>query len=397
MSTSDPADVRSAFDAARDAFQRTFSKRPEWSSRAPGRVNLVGGHVDYSEGLVLPAAVEMEIHVAFAPRDDGMVRVYSFDFDETAEFEIENLVPGSVEGWAAYPAGVAWAMTRAGLSLRGLDAAVAGDVPIGGGLSSSAALEIAFAAAFRQGSNLDIPNMELAKLGQFAENQFVGVRCGIMDQVASACAEPDQAILLDCRFLDIRQVPLPPGVRIVVLCTGIKRELASSQYNARRSEVEEAASRLAAIDDDIKTLRDVSPEQLHRLLRYLPPPLDQRARHVVGEIERVRLAAQALEQGETERFGELMFASHRSSRDDYQVSIEELDSLVELARRAPGVIGARLTGAGFGGCTVNLVSAALVEGFLKHVKSGYEKVYGREPDSYVTGAGSGVTTEQVGW
>ena len=397
MSTSDPADVRSAFDAAREAFERMYSTRPKWSSRAPGRVNLIGGHVDYSEGLVLPAAVEMEIHVAFAPRDDGTVRIYSSDFDETAEFEIGSLMPGSIEGWAAYPAGVAWAMTEAGFELRGLDAAVAGDVPIGGGLSSSAAVEIAFGAAFRQASDLDLPDLELAKLGQFAENQFVGIRCGIMDQVASACAEPDHAILLDCRFLDIKQEPLPPGVCIVVLCTGIKRELASSEYNTRRGEIEDAASRLAAIDDGIKTLRDVSPEQLHHLLRYLPPPLDRRARHVVGEIERVRLAAQALEQGETERFGELMFASHRSSRDDYQVSIDELDSLVELARQAPGVIGARLTGAGFGGCTVNLVSAALVEDFLEYVKRGYEKLYGHEPESYVTGAGKGVTTEQIGW
>jgi len=397
MSTSEPADVRSAFDAAREAFERMFSMRPEWSSRAPGRVNLIGGHVDYSEGLVLPAAVEMEIHVAFAPRDDGSVRIYSTDFDDTAEFVIENLAPGSVVGWPAYPAGVAWAMTQASCELRGLDAAVAGNVPIGGGLSSSAAVEIAFAAAFRQASNLDLPNMELAKLGQFAENQFVGVRCGIMDQVASACAEPDHAILLDCRSLDIKQVPLPPGVRIVVLCTGIKRELASSEYNARRGAVEDAANRLAAVDDDIKTLRDVSPDQLHHLLRHLPPPLDRRARHVVGEIERVRLAAHALEQAETERFGELMFASHRSSRDDYEVSIDELDSLVELARQAPGIIGARLTGAGFGGCTVNLVSATLVEDFLAYVKSGYERLYGCEPESFVTGAGKGVTTEQIGW
>jgi galactokinase len=360
-------------------------------------VNLLGGHVDYSEGLVLPTAIDMAIHVAFAPREDGTVRIYSSDFDETEEFEIYDLAPGSVTGWAAYPAGVAWAMVQGGCEIRGLDAALAGDVPIGGGLSSSAAVEIAFAAALRKASNLDLPNMELARLGQFAENQYVGVRCGIMDQVASACAQRDHAILLDCRFLDIKHVPLPPGVRIVVLCTGIKRELASSEYNARRSAVEEAAARLAAVDDDIKTLRDVSPDQLHHMIRHLPPPLDRRARHVVGEIERVRLAAQALEQGETERFGELMFASHRSSRDDYQVSIDELDSLVELARQAPGIIGARLTGAGFGGCTVNLVTAALVEDFLESVKSGYEKLYGSEPESYLTGAGRGVTTEQVGW
>jgi galactokinase len=397
MSTMEPASARSTREAARAAFERAFSIRPEWISRAPGRVNLIGGHVDYNEGLVLPTAVEVEIAVAFKAREDQRVRIHSTQFDERTEFDIENLAPGSVSGWTAYPAGVAWAVRQAGSSLRGLDAAVAGNVPIGAGLSSSAAIEVAFAFAFRQSSGLDFSALELAKLGQVAENQFVGVRCGIMDQVSSACAENGKAILLDCRSLEIKQVPLPSGVRIVVLCTGIKRELASSEYNTRRSECEEATRRLEKIDDEIHSLRDVTPDQLHTLLRYLPPPLDRRARHVVGEIERVRLAAQALDQGEVERFGELMFASHRSSRDDFQVSIQELDSLVELARQAPGIIGARLTGAGFGGCTVNVVSAALAEDFLAYVNEGYANLFGRIPDSFVTGAAAGATIEPLAW
>jgi galactokinase len=352
--------------------------------------------VDYNGGLVLPVAVEREVAVAFSARRDRRVRVFSADFGGQVEFDITGLSPGSITGWSAYPAGVAWAMAEAGLPVRGLDAALAGDLPIGGGLSSSAAVEVAFAAALRQASELDLPQLELARFGQAAENRFVGVRCGIMDQVTAACAEAGHALLLDCRSLEVRHVPLPSALRIVVLCTGISRELGASEYNRRRRECEEAVSRLAAVDDEIRSLRDIAPEQLQSLLRHLPPPLDRRVRHVVGEIERVRLAAQALEQGEMERFGELMFVSHRSSRDDYEVSIDELDSLVELARQAPGLLGARLTGAGFGGCTVNVVSAALSDDFLDHIVKGYEKLYGRSPEAFVTEAAPGVTTEELG-
>lgn len=395
MSTMDHASHAQTREVARRAFEGAFGERPAWVSRAPGRVNLIGGHVDYNDGLVLPVAVDLDIAVAFRPRDDHSVKVYSAQFDQTAEFDIADLVPGSVTGWAAYPAGVAWAMAQADLPVRGLEAAVAGNVPIGGGLSSSAAVEVAFAAAYQTVAEFELSKIRLAKLAQVAENQYVGVRCGIMDQVTAACAEANKALLLDCRSLEIRHIPLPPALRIVILCTGIKRELSASEYNTRRSQCEEVVGRLSDIDDDILALRDVSPEVLHSLFRYLPAPLDRRARHVVGEIERVRLAAHALETGEVERFGELMFASHRSSRDDYQVSIDELDSLVELARQAPGVIGARLTGAGFGGCTVNVVSAALTSEFLEYVSQGYEKLYGGKPESYVTEAASGVNVDRA--
>lgn len=384
-------------ELARVAFEKAFRRRPEFLSRAPGRVNLIGGHVDYSDGLVLPLAVDLEVAVAFAPRDDHRVHVYAENFDETAEFDIFELTPRSVGGWAAYPAGVAWAIGQTGLPLSGLDAAVAGNIPIGGGLSSSAALEVAFAAAFRQVSGLELPGLKLAQLSQTAENEFVGVQCGIMDQVTAACALPGNALLLDCRTLRIHSVPLPSAMRIVVLSTGVSRELRDSKYNERRRECEEAVSRLRAVDDDIRSLRDVDAEGLQSLLRHLPPPLDRRARHVVGEIERVQLAAAALEAGETERFGELMFASHRSLRDHYQVSSEELDGLVELARQAPGIVGARLTGAGFGGCTVNLVTAALVEDFLSYVTENYHRLYGHEADEFITDAARGVTVEKVGW
>ncbi len=395
MSTRPAGNKRQPADVARESYQRALGGRPEWSCRAPGRVNLIGGHVDYSDGLVLPAAVELEVGLAFAPRDDRRVRIYSADFDETVEFDIDELTPGSEQGWPAYPAGVAWVFAQHGLSPRGLDAAVAGNIPIGGGLSSSAALEIAFAAAFRQVSEIDLPNLQMARLAQAAENHYVGVNCGIMDQVASACAEPGSAILLDCRSLDYRRVPIPAALRIVVIDSGVKRELRTSEYNRRRSECEEAVSRLSAFDDEIRALRDVTPEQLHTLIRHLPAPLDRRARHVVGEIERVRLAAAALEHGETERFGELMFASHRSSRDDYQVSIEELDALVELAARAPGVVGARLTGAGFGGCTVNVVSAALVDDFIEYVGNGYANLFSDKPTAFVSDPARGVSLNQI--
>ncbi len=397
MSTTEPVRELTPLELARAAFQKAFERRPAFLSRAPGRVNLIGGHVDYNDGLVLPVAVDLEVAVAFTPRDDRHVRIYADHFDETAEFDIAELKPGSVGGWAAYPAGVAWAIAQARLPLSGLDAAVAGNIPIGGGLSSSAAIEVAFAAAFRQASGLELPELKLAQLSQTAENNFVGVRCGIMDQVTAACALPGKALLLDCRTLAIQHVPLPAAMRIVVLCTGVQRQLRDSEYNNRRRECEEAVSRLSAVDNDIRSLRDVEAEQLQSLLRHLPPPLDRRARHVVGEIERVQLAAAALEANETERFGELMFASHRSLRDDYQVSSEELDGLVELARQASGVIGARLTGAGFGGCTVNLVTAAMVDDFLSYVTENYHRLYGREAQDFVTDAARGVTVEKVGW
>ncbi|UCC73557.1 MAG: galactokinase [Gemmatimonadota bacterium] len=397
MSTTEPARELSPLEVARATFQRVFERRPELLSRAPGRVNLIGGHVDYNDGLVLPLAVDLEIAVAFTPREDRHVRIHSEQFNETAEFDIADLSPGSVSGWVAYPAGVAWAIAQAGLPVCGLDAAVAGNIPIGGGLSSSAAIEVAFAAAFREVSGLELPELKLAQLSQSAENHFVGVQCGIMDQATAACAQPGKALLLDCETLGIRHVPLPSAMRIVVLCSGVERELRDSEFNKRRRECEEAVSRLNAVDDDIRSLRTVRPEQLQSLLRHLPPPLDRRTRHVVGEIERVQLAAAALESNETERFGELMFASHRSLRDDYEVSSEELDGLVELARQAPGIIGARLTGAGFGGCTVNLVTAALIEDFLGYVTEAYHKLYGREADEFVTDAARGVTVEKVGW
>ena len=383
------------FEISTAAYEREFSGSPKWSCWAPGRVSLMGGHVDYNEGLVLPAAIGLGIGLVFRGRVDRKVRIFSADFDASAEFSIEDLRPGSVSGWAAYPAGVAWAMTQAGLDISGLDAALAGNIPIASGLASSAAVEVAFAAAFRRISDLGLPNLELARICQKAENEFVGVRCGIMDQVSSACARADHALLLDCRELAIRHVPLPASVRIVILGTRVKRELRSSEFNRRRRECEEAVSLLSLIDDKISSLRDVRPEDLGRLLRHLPPPLDSRVRHVVGEIERVKLAAEALEQVEMERFGELMFASHRSSRDNYEASSEELDALVQLARMAPGILGARLTGAGFGGCTVNLVAAPLTDEFLRHVAGGYEKLFGREPESFVTSADSGVTVEKL--
>lgn len=395
MSTIDPVETRPSRRRAREAFELAFSARPQWIAQAPGRVNLMGGHVDYNQGVVLPVAVELDVAVAYKPRQDRLVRILSVNFDQRAEFDITELLPGSVAGWAAYPAGVAWSLAQVGLAVNGLDAAVAGNIPIGGGLSSSAAVEVAFALAFRQASGLDLPDLELAKLAQTAENQFVGVNCGIMDQVVSACAESGSALLLDCRSLEFRHVPLPTGLRIVVLSTGVERELRSSEYNKRRRECEEGVTRLAAVDPDIQALRDVAPERLAALSRHLPAPLDRRVRHVVGEIERVHLATAALEQAEIERVGELMYASHRSLRDDYQVSSDELNALVELARQAPGIVGARLTGAGFGGCTVNLVGAALTDEFVASVSRGYEIAFGHEPVAYISDAAPGATIRAV--
>jgi galactokinase len=346
----------------------------------------------------LPAAIDLEIGLAFRRRDDRRVRIHSLDFAETAEFDIDDLTPDSPSApasWSIYPAAVAWSMRSADLPLLGIDAVVAGDIPPGAGLSSSAAVEVAFAAAFRQVADLGVSDLELALLAYTAENEFVGVRCGIMDQIASACARRGRAALIDCRSLEVRHIALPPALRLVIVDSGVGRELRESEYNQRRLECEEAARRLAALDDGIVSLRDVPADAPASLLDELPAPLDRRARHVVGEIERVRLAAAALGSNETERFGELLFASHRSLRDDFQVSCDELDSLVELARQAPGVIGARLTGAGFGGCTVNLVSAALAADFRTYVADGYERLYGQRPQTWVSDPAAGVSVDPV--
>lgn len=373
-------------------FQTRFGEFPAFIVRAPGRVNLLGEHTDYNEGFVLPVAVDRAAWVAASPRLDPVAHIAALDIGEEVTFPL-NPVPPREGNWADYPRGVAWALGERGFSLSGLNAVLTSDVPIGAGLSSSAAVEVAFAWTWRTLSNLPLDRTELALLCQRAENEYVGVRCGIMDQMASVWGREGHAILLDCRTLEVEHVPIPPGVSIVVADTLVRRELAASEYNRRRRECEEAVRILAQYLPGIRALRDVTPEDLDRFGHHLPPVLLKRARHVVHSNARVLAAVQAFRAGDLVAVGAAMRRSHISLRDDYEVSSPELDTLAEAAWEVPGCYGARLTGAGFGGCIVALADAGAVDELERHLKRVYEARFGRTPTVLVCQPSQGAQAE----
>ena len=348
-------------------FVRRFGTAPTQVARAPGRVNLIGDHTDYSEGFVLPMAIDREVAAAFRPRDDSRVIVYSADVDSVAEFDIGELV-ARAQGWPEYLRGVAWALAEAGHRLRGWEGVVAGDVPIGAGLSSSAALELAALRAFAAVAPIAWDPVAMARLAQRAENEWVGLSCGIMDQLISATGVAGHAMLIDCRSLDTRAVPIPPAACVVVLDTSVRRQLVDSAYNERRRQCEEAAALLGA-----RTLRDVDEARLMRGATMLSPLTFRRARHVVSENARTLAASNALMRGALGEMGALMDASHLSLRDDFEVSCEALDVMVDLAQRHPACFGARMTGAGFGGCAVALVRRDAVDAFVGDVPAQFER------------------------
>lgn len=356
-------------------FRERFGRAPEAIAEAPGRVNLVGEHLDYNGGLVLPVAIDRSVLVAFARRDDAEVGVYSVEFGEDSAFRLGSQMQTNAEApWSKYVRGVSWVLTEACDPHFGLDLAVDGDVPLGAGLSSSAALEVATAGALRASWDLDLDEKRLALLCQRAENEFVGVQCGVMDQLASALGRADYALLIDCRSLECEHVPLllnDHGLAIVVVDSGQRRKLEQSDYNRRREECVEALQvlREQMREDPPVALRDVMMDDLGTC--SLPEPLLRRTRHVVTEQARVERAVGALRAGNLERLGALMNESHASLRDDFEVSTSELDRLVELAQAEPDVLGARLTGAGFGGCTVNLVRQDAVDVFAVDVVERY--------------------------
>jgi galactokinase len=323
--------------------------------RAPGRVNLIGEHTDYNDGFVMPAAIDFYTWIAVAPRDDRKLVVNSTNFPDSIEVDLQAGKPSPRNHWTDYVVGVAVMLERAGHRLRGANLLAHGEVPIGAGLSSSAAIEVASALALLSVSGLGMKRADLAELCKRAENEFVGARCGIMDQFISCCGRAEHALLLDCRSLDYRLLPLPHEVSLVICNTMVKHELASGEYNARRAECEEGVRRLSCFLPHVRALRDVSLSDLERYAASLPATIYKRCRHVVTENERVTDAARSLERGDLPAFGKLTHDSHRSLRDDYQVSCSQLDLLVDLAGESPGVLGARMTGGGFGGCTINLV------------------------------------------
>jgi galactokinase len=366
--------------------------------RAPGRVNLIGEHTDYNEGFVLPAAIDREVWIALRPTGDDRVEVTSVQLGETASFGFHEMAPraGRRGTWIDYVAGTAWAMREAGLPVRGFRGVLDSTVPVGAGLSSSAALELASSWALLDPS-ADRPDAPvMARVCQRAENAYVGVNCGIMDQFASAAGIADHALLLDCRSLDARPAPLPAGVSLVVCDTGSPHRLEASAYNERRSECDEAVAIIARREATVRALRDVDEEMLDRYRDLLPERVAMRAEHVVREDARVMRAVDALAAGDLDEIGVLFAASHASLRDLYEVSSPELDAMVEIARGVPGVIAARMTGAGFGGCTISLVADEAVDALRTAVHRRYPAMTGLEPRVYapraVAGAGR-VTTE----
>ncbi len=382
-------------DKLSSEFERRFGSAPTLASRAPGRVNLIGEHTDYNDGWVLPVALPFEVNVAARPREDGCVRIVAADLGQEAEFGPEDTEP-SEDLWLRYPQGVAVEMRRDGHPLVGLDAVYGGDVPRGAGLSSSAAVEVSWVQAFALASGLSLPGPEIALLSKRVENEFVGVPTGVMDQFISALGREGHALLLDCRTLEYRHIPINlPGVSIVVVDTGGRRELASSEYSRRRADCEAAVERLHTRLGDIRALRDVTPEQLEANVDVLDEVQLKRARHVVSENARTLEAADALTAGDAPRIGELMNASHTSLRDLYEVSSPELDAVVEIAGGVEGVIGARMTGGGFGGSAVALVREEAVEPLRDALAEQYPPRAGRAATVYVCKAAQGAEAKRL--
>jgi galactokinase len=377
------------------AFQERFDYAPRGLYRAPGRVNLIGEHTDYNDGFVLPMAIERAVWVAAGRPPAGesgartarrQVRVLALSLAPGAEvhFSLDGLIPDPVRRWSNYVRGVLaqldrYAQADGGDPLGGLDLVYAGNVPIGAGLSSSAAVEVAVATAASRLFELSVPKLELARLCQRAEHEFAGTQCGLMDQLISVAGEAGHALLIDCRSFTWQAVPLPADQAVVICDTGKRRGLADSAYNQRRAQCEEAAQRLG-----VPSLRELNPEALEGRADELPDLLRKRARHVVYENQRTKRAAAALREGDVATFGRLMNESHASLRDLYEVSSEELDLMAALAQSQPGCRGARMTGAGFGGCAVALVDREAVDGFVETVATAYERQAQRTPALYVT-------------
>lgn len=367
----------------RERFRERFGLEPR-VFRAPGRVNLIGDHTDYSDGFVLPAAIHLAAWVAVAARTEPAILAISQNLADEYAFSIGNGDARRRGAWTDYVEGVAVTLGKAGFPITGGVLLIDSEVPIGAGLSSSASLEVAVASALLANSGQAAEPLELALLCQRAENEFAGMRCGIMDQFTACFGRRGSALLLDCRTLGHWLVPLPSGVRIVVCNTMVRHTLAGSEYNRRREDCETAARLLG-----VKALRDVSAADLARRAADLPEQLARRARHVVTENARVRQAADALRRGDCTAFGSLMNESHTSLRDDFEVSCAELDLMAELARRQPGVYGARMTGGGFGGSVVSLVEDQHVNRFLDEVTAGYRASTGIAPDLTICHAAAG--------
>jgi len=366
------------------SFSTYFNAKPEFIVRAPGRVNLIGEHTDYNDGFVLPMAIDRAVWIALSPRADSQVRVRSLDLEVDSAFDLHSLTKG--EGWAEYIKGVAYELQKTGCELKGFNAVMTGNVPRGAGLSSSAAVELATARAFSAISGFPWDEAKMAAISQKAENEWVGVNCGIMDQMASAASRAGYALFLDCRTLEYQHAPLPENTSVVILDTSTRRGLVDSAYNERRSQCEAAARWFG-----VKALRDVSVDEFEQKVKMekLDETVMRRARHIVTENARVLEAVNVMKAGNIKRLGELFNASHDSLRDDFEVTNEALNQIVECAREQSSCHGARMTGAGFGGCAVALVQEENVQGFTRAVSAAYKQKSGLDASIYVCKASEG--------
>jgi len=371
-------------------FDKRFHRAPDYLISSPGRVNLIGEHTDYNQGFVLPMAINRAIWVALRAREDHQVVAYSHNLDETLQFDLKAFSKKHAD-WGEYVKGVAWALQVHGYDLSGWEGVIAGDIPIGAGLSSSAALELAAVRAFEVVSGFDWEPVEMAKLAQRAENDWVGVNCGIMDQLIVAVGKKGCALKIDCRSLEFEEASLPDGLTVVVIDSSTPRGLMDSAYNERRQQCEQAAQHFGAA-----SLRDVTLEELRAATDALDPTIFKRAKHVLTENQRVEEAFIAMRDNDPATLGMILQDGHASLRDDFEVSRAEIDTLVGIANSHPGCYGSRMTGAGFGGCVVCLLQDDAVGSFTESVHEGYLQVTGLEATCYVTTARQGVKVEKLG-
>lgn len=356
---------------------------------APGRVNIIGEHTDYAEGFVMPAAIEFATTAAISPRADSVISIYSDNFGEERGFDSNSLPTRGNGDWSAYPLGVAAIFAGQGHKIPGFSLTIASDVPLGSGLSSSAAIEVATALALQWLLGFELPRPKLARLCQRAENEFVGANCGIMDQFISANAQEGHALLLDCRDLSFRMAHIPDNVELVIANTMVRHSVAGGEYKTRRAEVEEACAVIARHRPEVKFLRDGTLEDLAKWGGEMSPNALKRGRHVVSECLRTVAAADALQAGDLKKVGQLMAEAHTSYSKDFEGSCEEADIMVDLANGLPGIIGARLTGGGFGGCTINLVEKAQASQFLLKLGEAYKAKTGIVPAIHSSRASGG--------
>jgi galactokinase len=380
--TSSLSGPESACDVLASRFREMYGASPR-VFRAPGRVNVIGEHTDYNDGFVMPAAIEFYTWVAAANREDRMVEAYSGHFEEKISLSLDALAGPPRRHWSDFVRGVAATLESAGHKLTGANLFIHGEVPLGAGLSSSASLTVATALALTSLSGITLSRLELVKLCQKAEHEYVGTLCGIMDQFIAGFGAAGHALMLDCRSLEYQLLPIPGDLRLVVCNSMVRHELASGEYNRRRADCETGVKLLQPYLPGIHTLREVKIADLEAHRQALSPTIYRRCRHVVTENQRVLTAAKALQSGDADRFGHLMYRSHASLRDDYAVSCSELDLLVHLATSSPGVYGARMTGGGFGGCTINLVKTDAAEAFQAHIARTYSEATGIAPEIYI--------------